>query len=667
MIGLFRLAGLTALLFALLLSCTETTTTSSGMFGDDTTVTRRPIFQGRQPEQETVADRNALQRGTDQFVNPDAVISSSTRAEIRVVNDRDVEISLVNASIEAAAKAILGDVLGRRYVVSDQVTGRITIQTTGPIPKSALLELFEAALAANRAKLEVDGDVVSIVPGTSGNRTFRMAADGVGDGSVIVVAPLQFVSASQMVNLLEPLVEEGLTAVPDRNRNLLLMSGNRGQLEAAIDALNLFDVDVLQGKSVALVRLKAADPADVVEELTTIFEAQEGGMLDGVIEFLPNSRLSSVLVITSRSHYLAQAQRWIRELDRTASGNRRFTQIYPLQNRSAAEIAPILDDLLGDLGEGAGNGGADNGRSRVAADDSRNALVVRALAQEHDELARILVDLDSTPSQVLLEATIAEVALKNEVSLGVRWFFKSGNFNFTFSDVSSGGTGASFPGFSTAFSLPGAEAALNALAGVTDVKIISSPTVTVLNNEHAVLQIGDEVPIATQRTTNPSDPDAVVSTTIDYRNTGVILEVSPRIGAGGQVVLDIRQEVSDVTKTNTSGIDSPTIRQREIETSVVLRDGMTLALGGLVQEGNVVTETKVPGLGDVPLLGALFRTVSSEKTRSELLILIRPRVIETGGDAQQITDLLRAKLSASNSIIETGLGSPTHTIDELFQ
>jgi len=670
----FFLRLVVVLLF--MVSCTETTTTSSNIFGEDTRTRRQSLFGPRIPPEfaNRVEGRNSLSRGNDQFVNSgDARARRPSVAQIEIVNDREVEINLFNATVESAAAAILGDALGLRFVVSDAVSGSITIQTTGPIPKSALLDLFRAALDANRAKIEQDGEILKVVPGSSGNRTFRLVSRGPGDSSTIIVAPLKYISAGQMANLLEPLVDEGLNVVSDRSRNLILLSGERPQVEAAIDAFNLFDVDVLRGKSVALVRLKAANPDDVVEELQTIFEAREGGLLDGVIEFLPNSRLSSVLVITSRSRYLADAQRWIGELDRTASGNRRISQVYPLRNRSAEDIAPILDDLLGDIqaenSEEEGPRAASSGsrRSRVAADGSRNALIVRALRSEHEELQRLLLDLDSSPRQVLLEATIAEVTLNDQVSLGVRWFFQSGNFGSTFSDVASGSIGANFPGFSSLFSSANAEAALNALAGVTDVKVISSPTLTVLDNKEAILQIGDQVPIATRTAVDTTSTDAPVVATIEYRDTGIILKVRPQIGASGRVTLDISQEVSDVATTNSSGIDSPTIRQRQIETHVVLRDGATLALGGLVQENDSVTETKVPGLGDIPVVGAVFRSRSLSKERSELLILIRPRVIETDSDAEAITRYLRNKLSAANSILQVGLGAPRHTINDIFK
>ena len=616
-----------------------------------------------------------MSRGNDQFINPDAVASGrSTKALVVPRGGELVDLVLVNASVASAAKAVLGDALDQQYTISDKVSGTITIQSTRPIEKAALLDLFEAALSANGARLERVGDALQIVPGTSGNRAFRLAQDGVADGSSVIVAPLEYISASQMIRLLEPLSSEGLTAIADKKRNLLLLSGEPGQLEAALDALNLFDVDVLRGKSIALVELNSADPEAIVSELQLIFETEEGGMLEGGVEVVPNKRLGSVLVITSRADYLPRAQKWIRELDRSASGAGRYIATYELDNRAASDVAPILKDLLIEASQSDSQGLGETpaeaalvGGSRVAADEARNALIVRATRREHRQVKSLLNEIDASPRQVLLEATIAEVRLNDEVGLGVRWFFESGKFDFTFSDVASGATGSTFPGFSAVFGSGTAAAAINALASVTDVEIISSPTLMVLDDQEAVLQIGDQVPVATQSTTDVLSPDAPTVTQIEYRDTGVILTVKPNINRNGRVVLDVIQEISSVSENVTSGIDSPTFQQRRVATNVLLNDGATLALGGLVEERDSITETKVPGLGDVPFVGSVFRNRESVKRRSELLILIRPRVVMTEHESQTITEYWRNKLSGSDSILSTGLGGASHQVNEILR
>ncbi|MEP2149203.1 MAG: secretin N-terminal domain-containing protein, partial [Roseobacter sp.] len=384
------------------------------------------------------------------------------------------------------------------------------------------------------------------------------------------------------------------------------------------------------------------------------------------------------LIISSKAKYMDRAKRWIGELDQTAAGTSQYLQTYHLKNRNAAEIAPILTNLLSTEtsdGESAENLDASpetssnvtNGKSaRIAPDANRNALVVKATRIDHAEISTLLRNLDSPARQVLLEATIAEVTLNDEIDVGVRWFFESGNWDFNFSDLETGAVAGTNPGFSAVFGGNSARVALSALSSVTDVKVISSPTLLVVDNREGILQIGDQVPIATQTSAVASN-EAVVLTQVEYRDTGILLRVKPRVGANGRVNLEIEQEVSDVSATRTSGIDSPTISTRKVVTSAVLTDGQTLALGGLVQEADNKTRAQVPGLGNVPVLGNLFRTRDSSKNRTELLILIRPRVVYDDQQAAAVTSHWRNKLASADSILQSGLGSPRHSVQDVFE
>lgn len=660
-----------ALAALLLASCVESDRgSSSGAFGPDGMRSSGSSSRGASFGLVEGGDRVAMQRGSDVFFDGDAMADSAARAEVTAAGGGNVEISLVNASVDAAAKAVLADTLGLDYVIADGVAGRITIQTTSPVPREVLLDLFDAALGANGAQMRKSGDVVQIVPGVSGTSSFRLAGQGGRGGSSIVVAPLQYVSAGEMLNLLKPQIDQGLNVVPDTRRNILLLSGPAEVTESALDALNIFDVDVLAGKSVALVRLTSGEPEAVVAQAQALFETEEGGALRGVVEFVPNERLGSVLVISSRAAYLDRAVGWIRELDKPGPGAGMYLATYNLQNRSAVEVAPILANLLGapEASEGEGEAGLSAGDGpRVAADDSRNALVVRAPRAQHAEIEGLLRELDSPARQVLLEATIAEVTLNDRLDIGTRWFFENGNFGARFSNRSgqgSAGVVGNDTGFTAVFGTGSADVALSALAAVTDVKVISAPTLMVIDNKEGVLQIGDQVPIVTSQSQDQT-ADAPILSQVEYRDTGIILRVRPRIGNGGRVTLDISQEVSDVAETDTSGIDSPTIRQRKVQTSVALTDGQTLALGGLVQESDNVSRSEVPGLGRVPVVGNLFRSKDSRRGRTELLILIRPRVILNEGDANSATAYWRTKLSGANSTLGTGLGQPRNTISDV--
>ena len=187
---------------------------------------------------------------------------------------------------------------------------------------------------------------------------------------------------------------------------------------------------------------------------------------------------------------------------------------------------------------------------------------------------------------------------------------------------------------------------MNALTQITDVKVISSPQLMVLNNETARLQVGDQVPIATQEVQSIVDSDAPIVNSIEYRDTGVILSVSPRVNSGGLVVLDIVQEVSDVVSTTTSELNSPTIQQRRIKSTVAVQSGESVALGGSIRDGNNKGVTGIPVVSEIPLLGNLFKTTTNTQRRTELLVLLTPRVATSRQDAREITEELRSRVRA---------------------
>ena len=591
--------------------------------------------------------------GTDRFLQS---ANGSRQPLIEASGTGEYTLNLVEVPITQAADAVLGQALGRTYAVSPDVSGNVTLQTSRPLSEAALLEVFQTVLGISGATLDVDGEVVTVVPsGTAPGRITRLG-NPIGAGSRLVAVPLQYIGTTEMVRLLEPIVGTSVRISPIENRNVLLIAGNRSELNAAIDAVNVFDIDIMEGRSVGVFPLEAASPQDVVQELNLVFEAGSGGSLENVVTFVPSDRLGAVVVITSRANYLAEAEQWINDFDRAAGGVQRRPVVYPLQNRNATDMVPVLSAML----EQGDPEGSIEGATRIAADGANNAIVVWGNSGEQEAFARLIQSLDTAPMQVLLETTIAEITLNDELNFGLRWFFEEGDFRGTFSDVGTGSTGSTFPGLSFTFQGLSAGIALNALSSITDVEIVSSPSILVLDNQPARLQIGDQVPVATQQVVDATTPNAPVINTISFRDTGIILNVRPRVSEAGTVLLEIDQEVSSVSSTTTSGIDSPTISQRRIETTVSITDGMTIALGGLIQESGNRSNAQVPMVGDVPMLGALFRNRSDRVVRTELLILITPRVIRNGEEARGITQELRTRFGDVNSLVIQGVVTPSN-------
>ena len=284
-------------------------------------------------------------------------------------------------------------------------------------------------------------------------------------------------------------------------------------------------------------------------------------------------------------------------------------------------------------------------RVKIVADEAKNAILIEATQADYKRVMRVIENLDVMPNQVLIEATIAEITLNDELKFGLRWFFNGQSSSTTFTDDAAGAISSVFPGFSYALTGAKLAATLNALNSITDVNIVSSPTLTVMDNKTATLQIGDQVPITTQSAVSVLTTGAPIVNSVTYKDTGVILSITPRINESGRVLLDIEQEVSSVASTTSSGIDSPTIHQRRIKTSVTVNNGEGLALGGMIQDSKTVSHTQAPILGDIPILGNAFKSKDNTMAKTELIVIITPHVIRNLSEARSVTDEFRRQMS----------------------
>jgi general secretion pathway protein D len=675
----------------LLGACTSTSKiTVDDLFSD----TMRGLDNTGKPKRASAAGRSGLlarnagaqgdfqgvyEEGSGSFVSSRApyIESGTTRA-----GEEGYTLNLVDAPIAAAAKTVLGDTLGVNYTIDNRVAGTVSLQTSAPVDRDTLIEIFETALAVNGASIVKRGSAYQVVPSSEAlSSTPSVSVPSVspsGPGIIIQVVELTSIGAEEMRTILEPIARSGSILRADSRRNHLVLAGTAQDLRALRDAIGVFDVDWMRGQSVALHPLRNAKPDAIAKELETIFGVENGS---GIIRFIPNDRLNSVLVITSRASHLKRAATWISKLDRLAGTNDEQLFVYNIQNRPAKELAAVLQSVLSGRGGTDTNGesvapdlaavevrdgdtriaeafqeasapasGVESSGPSVVADIENNALLISTTAREYERIEAILRQLDVLPIQVMLEAVIAEVRLNDELKFGLRWAVESGGFNFNFSDAVTGSVAAAFPGASFAFLSDDISVTLNALASITDVNIISSPNILALNNQKAILQVGDQVPVVTQQSTGTGAANAPIINSVSLKDTGIILSVLPRVNAAGRVLLDIEQEVSNVVQTTTSGIDSPTIQQRKITTKVLVNDGESLALGGLIQEQNSLARTQVPILGDIPILGNAFKHKVDTITRTELIIFIRPRVIRNIHEARGVTDEFRNRLDFDSAL-----------------
>lgn len=638
-------------------------------------------------------------RGSGDFLN------STVEPDYGPHDGGDITLNFVDAEIAEVLQRILGDILEENYVMDEAVTGTITIQTASPVSRDSLLPILDDVLRAKGVTLVKTNGHFRVENVASAARAGLTPLVGRRSDAVlgfgVVAAPLQYVSVKEMANILRPIVRDGAVLRVDQARNMLLLSGSPRELAQMQETIRIFDVDWLSGNSFALVPAETADAAELAQELETVFGTETEGPLDGLVRFVPVERLNSILVMSPQPEYVSRAVEWVRRLDVSSPGPADQFYTYQVQNRAATELVALLQsvfsqrDSAGFVGVAPGftpatasSIGSDDGDSndgddveltpvaarapiggvlsdleglsslstddiRVFADDGTNSLVIIASQSNYERALRIIKQLDQIPKQVLLEATIAEVALTDELEFGVQWFLRGGEFTASFAqsatDTGRAAIGSIFPGFSALLNTTDIDVALNAIASVTDVNVISSPSLMVLDNKTATLQVGDEVPVVTQtvQSVGNSTPDATTtSNSVTQRDTGVILKVTPRVNDGGLVLLSIEQEVSDVVETTSSGIDSPTFQERKVETSVAVQDGETLVLGGLIRDRDTVTSSGVPFISRVPVFGNLFKSQDNNFARTELLILITPRVVQDLTEARAVTDELRQRLRA---------------------
>jgi general secretion pathway protein D len=281
---------------------------------------------------------------------------------------------------------------------------------------------------------------------------------------------------------------------------------------------------------------------------------------------------------------------------------------------------------------------------KIVSDDTKNSLLVMANDRDYQRILRVVQGLDVVPSQVLIEAVIAEVDLNDDLQYGVQWQLqKGGTPTATFSGAASGGLASIFPGFNYAFNAANVAATLSALNTLTHVNVISTPSLMVLDSKTARLQVGDQVPITTQTATSTVTASTAIVNSITMQDTGVILSVTPHINESGRVQLEIEQEVSSVVPTTSSSINSPTIQQRRVKTTVVVNDGEVLALGGMIQETASKSSSQIPFLGSLPGIGAAFSNKDNAVQKTELLVLMTPRVIRDGTENRLVTEEYRRR------------------------
>ena len=567
-----------------------------------------------------------------------------------------ISVTLDRAPIAAAAEAVLGDALQRSYRVDPGVTGEVSVRLAGEMTEAEILTTFDQALrGAGAALIDAPGGGVAVVP-VKDAPVFSLPAAGGPSGRAYVAGGVsiygaKFLSADQLVKLLTPLAQGRAEVRADPAEQHVFISGDPASVDALTRAATLFDVDWLRGRSFQFYPLKYANAGAVAQDVEKVLGGEEGP-IGGQVELITIDRLNAIIIAAKSPELLDQTAHWIERLDLPASPSEQRLRVVHLNNLVATDFVKTISDLFA---RGTPPAGAVVGPNRptsmatVTADPRSNSVIMYADDAEYQSLLAIVRELDVTPPQVMIEATVAEVKLNNRLEFGVQWYLQNIPGAPGLSGGFSSGKGLvpepTFPGLNLSYVNTNVQIALNALQAVTDVEVLATPRLLVLANDTATLQVGSSVPIITQ-TSSGIQGNSLVINSVDYKDTGVVLTVTPRVGDRGAIYIDVQQEVSDVTQTTTSNIDSPTIDQRKFHTQIAVESGQSVAIGGLIQTSREKTDAGIPGLSRIPVLGAAFRQRLDTRSRDELVVFLKPTLVRSRSEADAVTDELAAGLRA---------------------
>ena len=639
-----------------------------------------------------------------------------------------VTLNFEAASLPEFLRVVFETILHENYLVDPRVKGSVTLHTTRPVKREVVPTIVEAVLEQNGAALIRDEGMYRIVPLVDAEAAPSSPSVGRypssrSTGYGMQVVPLAHVSAAEIEKILGPLVPEGSSMRVDAARNVLLLSGPKYRLDDLLATVRTFDVDWLAGMSFAMFRLQYADAESIVTELEAVLGGDGDSPLAGIVRLLPIARLNAVLAITHRPEHIGTIKELVEQFDwglEGSSGRRLF--VYELENGKAENIASVLQEIFGQregeleaagtapgqvatggvfrsaesvsrppplpgqatsrnysrapagavqsaaapepVVEGDGIFAESRGDVMIIADQDNNAILVMATQQDYRGIEAAIRRLDIAPRQVLIEATIAEVALSDTLSYGVRWFIENSDNQIGFNapvPSEASGEGLAFAFFDESSDV---KAFFDLLGTASSVKFLSTPQVMVLDNQTANIRVGDQIPVTTRSSQSTANPDAPIVTEVQFRDTGTLLTVTPRINAGGQITLEISQEVSlPGTEPAVGGGGNVSIAQRTINSSVIVHSGQTVVLGGLILETTNEGKSGIPLLMNIPLLGKLFSTTSEDVFRTELIITVSPRVIENQRQMQKVTQELRERMAKASEYEEAVKSRVTGTGD----
>jgi general secretion pathway protein D len=603
---------------------------------------------------------------------PNAAAPAANPPGTHTLNMKDADITALIATVS--------EITGKNFIIGPNVQGKVNVYSAKPMRPDEIYDIFLSVLRVHGYAAIPSGNMIKIVPeamaqqdgsgGLNGNHVHE------ADELVTQIVPVKHVAASELVPILRPLMPQGAQLIAHPGSNSLVISDRAGNVQRVVSIIER--IDTVSDSGVEVIPLQHASAAEVARTLAQLVDTKANGAADlgDQPKIFADERTNSILLSGGKSGRL-RMRALITHLD-TPMNNGGDTQVIYLSYATAKDLVPILQGVAATLtgeappgkpaagGATGGSGAAAAGASTatIQAHEEDNALVISAPPAIFRSLAAVVHQLDIRRAQVLIEAVIAEVSAETANELGVQWQFPLSNHivggtNFTGnspgSNILTATTGLNASGSPTStvgnglqlgyldtISVNGTKlltlgALVSALQSTNNNNILSTPSVMTLDNQEAMIKVAEEVPFLTgSYTTNTGSTTNSTGTsttgignpfqTIQRKDVGLTLTVTPHVTFGTDVRLDIHQEVSNLLPPVQGAVDLVT-NKREVKTTVLVKDDSLLVLGGLISDNVKDSVQKVPALGDIPLIGNLFRYRSNDHQKSDLMVFLHPRVL----------------------------------------
>ncbi|MEW6377522.1 MAG: type II secretion system secretin GspD [Thermodesulfobacteriota bacterium] len=584
---------------------------------------------------------------------------------------------------------VMAEIMKINYIIDPRVKGVVNIRTAGQITTEEVFPIFQSILRLNGATAVKKDNLYEIVPFGDAKKLFISPTDRIEPGKLIPegrymiqIVPLKYIPVTEVSKILKPFLTDGADIVEHPPHNILIIGDVASNIRKALDIITLFDLDIFTDLRVRIYPILNADVTEIAKEMERIFSSFEVSVKSGRgvgITFTPISRINSLLVVSSIPNIFDKVEGWLKELDKTpAEGTKLGVYVYYVQNSKAKDLAEVLKqifmgvkekkaDFKEEVTEPTPRGvkppsaptptptkeeapSVPEGEINIVVDETNNSLVIKAYARDYKNILETVKKLDIYPRQVLIEVLLAEITLDDETRYGVEFLklldtASHGRFQQTIDigPTTVSGIGIKYSIVETAGRF---SAAIKAAAKDERLNVISSPHILASNNKEAKIQIGVAQPVLTTTyTTTATATTNVVEGTIEYKDVGIIITVTPRISDGGLVTMEITIEDSKVDTTALGGLQNiPVFKKKTAKTVLSVLEGQTIVIGGLLEDSKNVKKSGIPLLSKIPLLGSLFGTQEYEKDKKELILLMTPHIITDHLQSRAVTEEFKEKL-----------------------